>query len=659
MSNENPELLFGWGPSSGFTPAGIAAFDDLHPAAVVRELIQNSLDAARLANVKPAIVQFKVTRANRDDVPGIKSYEETFGKAVRTQRNRTGSQAKQVIHRIHSALKQSKMDVLSVVDNGIGLDEQRMNALLSDGISYKQDDATGTYGNGHSTAIPASDLRYVLYGGVTKDGLRTCSGHAVLASHVEEGENQLRSGDGFLITEFNAGQDTLFDYAINARVPKFIAGNLDNIEAEFRHGTAVIIPAFNNLMEDDSLWDMVSHSASANFFAAIADGDLEVAVEIDRGMVDDNIWKLDRENLEDQLIRHSEKKLVSKFMNGSLAYDAYRTYNLQCPGTVKNRLGNVEVRIREVPTGNTRVHLCRNGMWITDKIPGFSQKFADRVPFNAIVSLHAADGRDLHKLIRDAEGPLHNSILLKRLRTDQQSQCRKALRRIVDWILDNTTEVKSDAYSPDDFLVLDTGDDLGGDGHLRAAFRGTPTIVHRHPARQLYDRSAPDDQAGLEPSDPLREGKGTHPPNRNRIRRRPTLPASIQAVSRPIDKNRRKIFVECGKSIADAELRLVVDEALDATCDRPGQDVYTPAILSNVRVNGRLVEEDHLSCLDGNAIGVLLGDLSANSAVEIDANYELQGDFADLRSPSLRVEMFKCQRDEETQGTNELQQDHT
>ena len=43
------------------------------------------------------------------------------------------------------------------------------------------------------------------------------------------------------------------------------------------HGTAVIIPAFNNFLENESLWEMVAHAASANFFVAIEDGELEVA----------------------------------------------------------------------------------------------------------------------------------------------------------------------------------------------------------------------------------------------------------------------------------------------------------------------------------------------------------------------------------------------
>ena len=41
-----------------------------------------------------------------------------------------------------------------------------MEALLGDGISVKDSNASGSYGNGHVVAFPASDLRYVLYGGL-------------------------------------------------------------------------------------------------------------------------------------------------------------------------------------------------------------------------------------------------------------------------------------------------------------------------------------------------------------------------------------------------------------------------------------------------------------------------------------------------------------
>ena len=183
----------------------------------MRELIQNALDAARAAKVRTARVRFELTRVRRSAIPGIDHYEQTFAKAIKSQREMSGGslarQAELVVDRIQGTLDQDEVDVLTVFDNGIGLDESRMNALLSDGVSIKDGGATGTYGNGHATAIPASDLRYVLYAGVTADGKRIGSGHAVLASHYVKGHKHLLGGDGFFVREFRAGHASLFDYS--------------------------------------------------------------------------------------------------------------------------------------------------------------------------------------------------------------------------------------------------------------------------------------------------------------------------------------------------------------------------------------------------------------------------------------------------------------
>ena len=491
MPNNAPDLQFGPGTSGGFTPAGVAAFDNLQPAAVVRELIQNALDAARTAAAVPAIVRFRVTRTRRDTVPGIESYESAFAKAVSTQETMTGGaltdQAQLVAETIRNALEREELDVLSVLDNGVGLDKQRMNALLSDGVSVKEGDATGTYGNGHSTAIPASDLRYVLYGGLTDDGHRIGAGHAVLASHVEEGEQHPRAGDGFYIRDFRAGHGTLYDYATDHQLPALIAQALAWIEAETTHGTAVIIPAFNNFLEDESLWDMVSHAASANFFVAIEEGELVVTVEDHRSEPGVKPLVLDRSTLAEVLEIHREKRRAAAFLNGRRAFEAHYAYRWGERHLIDTGAGEIEIRLRQNPDGITRIHLCRNGMWITDRIPGFYQRFADQIPFHAILSLNARDGRELHDFIRIAEVPLHDAISMKRLPAQKRTACRSALRDIAEWIVSNTPVVKSDAYMSDDYLSLDFGDEDGrGRGKSRNVFWGTPVPISRNPARQLY-----------------------------------------------------------------------------------------------------------------------------------------------------------------------------
>ena len=659
MASTDPaDLKFGPGPSAGFSAAGIAAFDDLRPAAVVRELLQNSLDAARSARVPVAAVRFRLTSVAREDIPGIAAYEAAFRSALERQRDpKSGAlpgQAKLIADRIEDALAAPRLDVLSVVDNGVGLDERRMNALLSDGVSAKEDRATGTYGNGHFTAVPASDLRYVLYGGVTADGGRIASGHAILASHYVPGAEHLQGADGFFVRGFNAGQNTLYDYVTGSGLPELIHRDLNHIQSTHGHGTSVIVTAFNHFLEDEqSLWRTVARAASANFFVAIDDGALEITVDDRRPGRDPRPRTLDRSTLPETLAEHQDQKRSGAFLSGHRAFHAHRAFRSGQRHTIETKAGTIAIHLRETPDATTRIDLCRNGMWITDDrnptgIPGFYYKFTDRVPFQAVLSLNADDGRDLHDLIRIAEGPLHDSIRIKRLPRAEQARCRNALNEIRAWILDHTRPIQSDSYTPDDFLTLDFGDEAGaGAGKSVKGSWGTPVPVDRRPARQLM-LFPEDDKQDTEPGKPDPRNRGRRKaPDADRSRRRPSLPAFFQAASRPVREGRRRIVINCLRDVRDAELRLIPDEAIDATCDRPNQDPYMPATLANVTVNGEPVAGEHLRTWEKRVVGVRLGDLAEGASIEIETDYRLAGDFAGLPDPALRIQLFRSMTEQE------------
>ena len=198
--------------------------------------------------------------------------------------------------------------------------------------------------------------------------------------------------------------------------------------------------------------------------------------------------------------------------------------------------------------------------------------------------------RDLHRLVRDSEGPLHDSMNTKDLPAEDKRNLRYALDEIRTWLQSNTSEISEESYSPDDFLTIDFGEDgKAQGGGTRNSFWGTPTAVGQigHRPREVSGRRVPSPGPNPGPGpNPTPGPKPPHPP-RPRPRSRPALQSLFHAVSVPAGKSRRRIRIECQEAFEDAELRLLVDENVDATCDPLRQDEITPVILSRVTVDGQ------------------------------------------------------------------------
>ena len=176
------------GRHEGFNAKAMSSVDDLQPTRLVRELLQNSLDAGVEANREVVHVRFKVTTIQGTEVPDLDGYERILDAAVQThgEAGRTRSEKSwTACGRPSTTASPAGKGCGACPSSTMALvwTDRRMTAILGDGAPQKDEDALGSFGVGHFAPIATSDLRYALYGGVHMQGRRRCriaSGMAVI-----------------------------------------------------------------------------------------------------------------------------------------------------------------------------------------------------------------------------------------------------------------------------------------------------------------------------------------------------------------------------------------------------------------------------------------------------------------------------------------------
>ena len=635
----------------GFTPYNTSSFSDLRPARIVRELIQNSLDAAVEAGEDTAIVRFRVDKISRREIPDSQGYQNAFEKAVKHQTKINGGKlsdaSQQVVAQIKKGLKDlndGKATLLSIMDNGVGLDTRRMNALLGDGTGAKTSDAAGSYGNGHLAPMPLSDIRYMLYGGVTQDDDRIVCGRTILASHPDR--RKLKAAEGYLVDGFRNGLDgNLYDF-IGKPYPRIVSNRIKQIRSEWGHGCAVMIPVFNNFKSDGaSLWEIVSKVAAYNFCAAIHRDKLRIEVNDD-----DGISVLSKKTLPKVLEQDRERVRVARSdsffeglrPSGQNAYSILTTLAERSRKRIKVSGGAVYLSLMTPSlSGNTRVDLFRNGMWITDDVFGLKRAdFANHQPFHAVIEAEGGKGGRLHRLIRKAEGPMHDSLSFSLLTEEEQAALKKFLRQIADYIKEQVPEVGSEEYTVDDFLLVGTDAD-GGSGRRRFSFWGTPTKASRRQSSQLLP--------GLEPTDVdiPDHSKTPHPPPPPKppsppgSKEKRSSPLPFQSVVVPDGKGKLRASIASQEDFPETWLVLRVDENTDVTCDRIWQDEDVSIASCSIRAVDGDKKTLKSEIVSGGRIVKVKG-LSGKTAYELDIAYNAPRELLNVvETPVFRLELHR------------------
>ena len=450
----------------GFTSGELATFDG-SAEPVVRELLQNSLDAADQAN-RSADVHFEIREVSNVELPGWKDYTQALSRA-KCERNgwnngEPSHDEKTVLDRIDDMCDRERLPLLLCVDNGHGLNPRRMDALLTPGNTSKGDQGAGSFGLGHHAAFGASSLRYVLYCSKYRDDGRVetiVSGHAILATHRMEPMSPWLAADGYWFLDGHTGAAFNNSAESYARTPPaFLLPYLDSLEDT---GTVVCMAGFNDFNRDEgepSSVEMICRVAAMNFSEAICSSRMTVSVSDRRGEAQ-NSMDLSLSTANDveaslRVVRERRRAADGKagHITGSTAYSALLTLrdgeSIEAPEGIVIKWR----RLDPSDSAQTQVHVYRRGMWITSRAENLlKSNFSMQEPFDAVLALNEGT---LEALVRAAEGPEHRGLDMRRLVGADRKRLRQGLRGIADLLKEAVGERDDlQEYAPPGFAELE------------------------------------------------------------------------------------------------------------------------------------------------------------------------------------------------------------
>lgn len=622
-----PDLIFpeAW-QLDGFT-TNVTSRQAGEPDPVVRELLQNGLDAAiREAGRDRAEIHFTIAERTLSQLPGREAYSRAFAAAKQGDEKRATHDVRSAVSRIEAALDRPAMNVLFCRDNGIGLDEDRMAALLSEGQSDKAHEGAGSYGLGHLTAYAASDLRYVFYAGVRElqqELQQIASGHAILASHKQSNTRHSSHGYWRAPTDVFSLEDGDFPHS----APDLMRDEIEKIDES---GSVIAILGFNYFHNPRSqAADDICKVAALNFMGAIHDGAMVVHVHDERSNESKTV---DTTSLRQFLepIQNDQRAAVAGWFAGQQGYRALRTLE---EGRVLDLLIDRSIRVHFRPLGpnsseRSRVQIFRDGMWITNEAPELrTGAFNGVQPFDAVVSLSDADPEDhteFYDLVRNSEGPEHRGLRkIREMPTSRQNKLREKLRLLADRLrAEAGSRDLTDGFVPPGFAVFSMDD-------TREAQK-LPRVRHRMMAAEQDDSQPSTDPAGAEadgPQSPEHEGRRR---SRRHSRRAPAagtavkLRRSLVPIVDPdgcVRRLRALLEIDPGATAGgNLGLRVYVESGSDETCEQPIAPVWQS--IRSVNMNDQVIDaEGAAEVLISSATGVI--DIELDEPAAASAQFEV------------------------------------
>lgn len=187
VSNQNSTIV-------GINDAGIETFTANMNRSLIREIIQNSLDAVIPNSKSPVTVEFSCFKINKESFPDYGNFKSIIERCK--QSNENEPDAFKYFENAENILLQPEIQVLRISDhNTRGLEgsdtcekgSSWSRLVKETGSSNKGQSSGGSFGIGKSAAFACSDLRTVFYSSLDCNGLESNIGVARLVSFEQDG----------------------------------------------------------------------------------------------------------------------------------------------------------------------------------------------------------------------------------------------------------------------------------------------------------------------------------------------------------------------------------------------------------------------------------------------------------------------------------------
>ena len=470
------------GAEYGFVDAAAAHFRAAPMDHLVREMIQNAMDAKVDGLDEPVRVSFTETKISTHVIGG-NSLRPHLASCLTSAKEKGQTEAATTYANALEALDQPTINCLCVVDSGTtGLVDANWKALvIQEGVVHKNRPASGgSNGIGKNAVFNVSDLQTVMYStrylARRKGREEKLQGKSRLATHTEPtgGDEQLQH-IGFYRTE--------------ARQP--LRGR--EIPDVFRladTGTGVFIPGFNAHCTN---WARSAMAAVLeNFFFAIHNQQLVVEI---RGNTDQPAIALNHETIDHHFATTGKSENYAY-------YRAIRDCSAHAV-EVGVPLGPLQVHILKGQGPRRTACLNRNGMLITDsrerKRNCLAPQNRNFWPDYAAVVVAATPQGD--EWLRTMENPGHDAITPHQIRgtSDRRqaesilNQARNALREVYDYAFNTTRYHATSNLTELAYALPELSLDAPKDIPLQTTMIGTKpqSTQHRTPAEALSGDQAP------------------------------------------------------------------------------------------------------------------------------------------------------------------------